>query len=126
MRIREWRVGTRDVFVDGKMVAVLVGVGDVVEVWEFDNDRMMTTGKCFGLMTMEEVEFKYGPLEGDDKNNEINHPDGRRKESGAQLTIFEKWCSCGARVDVVQMTIEGEEHYCHACYSEQTEEKGAS
>lgn len=43
-----------------------------------------------------------------------------------QLTLFEKRCECGAAVDVVQMTIDGEEHYCHACYSEQTEEKGAS
>lgn len=63
MRIGIWCKGIDTVEVDHEIVALMVHRHGSTELLEFDPVKNMTTGKNFGLVTMGDVETRYGKLE---------------------------------------------------------------
>lgn len=79
MRIGSWSKGIDTVEVDGVIKALLIHHDGEMTLWEYDAARGMTTGKDFGIVTMDQVESRYGeldkePAEPVKKKSWVNNP----------------------------------------------------
>lgn len=63
MKIGSWSKGIDTVEVDGVIKALLIHHDGEMTLWEYDAARGMTTGKDFGIVTMDQVESRYGELD---------------------------------------------------------------
>lgn len=63
MIIGNWSNGVDTVEVDHEIVALLIHRHGTTEMLEFNPVKRMTTGKSFGIVTMDDVEKRFGKRE---------------------------------------------------------------